>query len=185
MADEKETQPTYIVEAFDPKRHDRASFSCGVERIDNSLQNSAKKHQKGDFARIFVALRQASRSVEGFYVLNAHAAEASDFPPEFARHGPGHGQIPGAYLSIIGVNQTAQGSGLGRALMIEAFRNVVQASVQLGVKFLMLDVLDDGNEVAMKMRADFYRKLGFISLPSRPMRMFIPVATIRTALEPN
>lgn len=34
------------IELFDPARHDRAGFVCGVDRLDNYLKLSAKKQQK-------------------------------------------------------------------------------------------------------------------------------------------
>jgi ribosomal protein S18 acetylase RimI-like enzyme len=172
----------YIIEPFDPARHDRSQFACGVERIDNYLRLSAKKHQKGDFTRIFVAVREGQSAVAGFYALNAHAVVREDLPDSQTRNAPAHGSVPGIYLSMLGVDRTAQGAGLGESLMIEAFRNVARASELVGARFLMLDVIDDGDTAAIERRAAFYRRLGFLPLPSRPLRMFIPVALIREAL---
>ena len=39
------------IELFDPARHDRAGFVCGVDRLDNYLKLSAKK-QKDNMTRV-------------------------------------------------------------------------------------------------------------------------------------
>ena len=36
------------IETFDPARHSRDGFACGVPRLDNYLKLNAKKQQKGD-----------------------------------------------------------------------------------------------------------------------------------------
>lgn len=174
--------PSYIVAAFDPDRHDRTAFSCGVARIDNFLKLTAKKQQRGDFTRVHVAVRLGEKSVVGFFALNAHAIDDEDAPDKLTRHAPRQGVIPVAYLSMIGVDRSAQGKRLGRALMIEAFNIVSSASDLIGFKCLMLDVLDDGDEALTARREAFYSGMGFISMPSKPTRMFITLPTIRTAL---
>ena len=40
------------MEPLDPRRHDRAAFSCGAVRLDNFLERTARKHQAGDFTRV-------------------------------------------------------------------------------------------------------------------------------------
>jgi hypothetical protein len=42
---------SYIIEPFDPERHDRAAFSCGVEQVDNYFQKTANKLAKADNVR--------------------------------------------------------------------------------------------------------------------------------------
>ena len=70
----------FKIEPFDPKRHDRAVFSCGVNQIDNFLKRTAKKHQKGDFTRVWVAIQPPEQRVLGYYAINSHAIETGDLP---------------------------------------------------------------------------------------------------------
>ena len=50
---------------------------------------------------------------------------------------------------------------------------------EVGLKLVVLDVIDDGGEEVLARRMEFYRRLGFRSLEDRPERMFITVDTIR------
>ncbi|MEM9751461.1 MAG: GNAT family N-acetyltransferase [Pseudomonadota bacterium] len=169
------------IEPFDPDRHDRTAFFCGYERIDNYLKRSAKKHQKGDFTRVYVAVESGNATVLGFYSVNAHSIVASDLPPAAARNAPRHGAAPCLYLSMIGVDRARQGGGIGQALMVDALRKAAHTSSVIGLKFVVLDVLEDGGPLAVERRSRFYEDLGFMKLPSRPTRMFIPLKDVRAA----
>jgi len=94
--------PALSIEPFDPEKHDRTAFSCGVDQVDNYFKKTANKLVKADNLRVFV-LVDPDGTVMGFYALNAHAVEYGNLPPKYARTRPGHGQIPAFYISMIGV----------------------------------------------------------------------------------
>lgn len=167
------------IEPFDPKRHDRSTFSCGTNRLDNFLKRTAKKHQAGGFTRVWVATDGCERRVLGYYALNAHSLEAVDLPEALVRKAPRFGGIPAVYLSMIAVDRRYQGQGLGRFLLADALKRSVAASVQIGVKAVVLDVIDDGGPDVVERRRQFYAAMGFQSFPSLPSRMFILVGTVR------
>ena len=73
----------------------------------------------------------------------------TELPPQFARTRPSHGNIPAAYISMIGVDQRFAGRGYG------------------------------GDGALTARRKALYERYGFQPLPSRPLRLFLPVATVR------
>ncbi len=81
---------------------------------------------------------------------------------------------------MVGVDQSLQGQGLDRVLMADVLKRVAQTSEEVGVAALVLDVLED-DDVFEKHKA-FYTSLGFVSLDSRPGRMFISTSTIHRQL---
>jgi ribosomal protein S18 acetylase RimI-like enzyme len=168
----------FIIEPLDPARHDRDRFSCGVEQVDNFLKRTANKLASADNLRVFV-MTEGGAEVLGFYALNAHAVDYSNLPPRFARTRPGHGSIPAAYLSMIGVDRRYAGRGLGGDLLVDALTRVALAADSIGIAVVMLDVLDDGNPDLVARRTRLYEGYGFTPLPSNPLRLFLPVATIR------
>ncbi len=183
MAPEPSTHFTVDIEPFDPARHDRTAFSCGSDRIDNYLKRTAKKHQKDDFARVFVAVAPGETSILGYYAINAHGVEARDLPATLSRKAPRHGYVPAAYLSIIAVDQRVQGQGLGQVLLVDALKRMLPLSEEIGLAVVILDVLEDGGAEEIARRTRFYERLGFQSMPSRPTRMFFSMKNIRVALE--
>ncbi len=61
-----------IIEPLNPRKHDRAAFSCGTARLDNFLKRTARKHRAGDFTRVWVATKSGQTGILGYYALNAH-----------------------------------------------------------------------------------------------------------------
>lgn len=83
---------------------------------------------------------------------------------------------------MIGVNSRFQGQGYGGDLMIDCLARLAAAADALGIAVVMLDVLDccDPNKVAK--RQALYTNYGFEPLASNPLRLFLPMATIRVLL---
>ena len=169
---------SYIIEPFDPERHNRAAFSCGVEQVDNYFQKTANKLAKADNVRLYVMVDRDG-TVIGFYALNAHAVEFTDLPAKFARSRPSHGNIPAAYISMIGRDQQFHGGGFGGDLLVDALRRIAVAADAIGVAVVMLDVLDCGDPDRVARRRALYEGYGFQSLASNPLRMFMSVSNVR------
>ncbi len=179
MSEDIVSKPT--IEPLDPSRHDRAAFSCGIPQVDNFIQKTANKLSQADNLRVYVMTR-GSGTIIGFYAINSHSVDYRDLPIKFSRTRPAHGYIPAAYISMIGRDQRFKGSGYGGDLLVDCLMRVARVADSIGVAVVMLDVLDCGDPERTARRARLYRDYGFQSLPSNPMRMFLPVATIRTML---
>lgn len=174
-------QASTRIEPFDPERHDRAAFASGVEAVDNFLKKTANKLARADNLRLY-AMTDATGALIGFYALNAHAIDYAALPAKYARTRPGHGSIPAAYISMIGVDARHQGRGHGGDLLVDALTRIVQAADAIGIAVVILDVLDDGDPVQVARRKTLYEGYGFQPLPSRPLRLFLPLATVRQVM---
>ena len=172
-----------VIEPFDPGRHDRSGFSCGANRLDNFLRLSARKRQKDDFTRVFVAVADGSPVVLGYYAVNAHAVATDELGADRPRRAPGTGSIPALYLSMIAVDERQLGMGLGSNLAVDALGRALDVAREVGLKLVVLDVIDDGGEDVFARRLEFCRHLGFRSLGDRPDRMFITLGTIRAMFD--
>jgi len=175
-----ETAPN-IIAPLDPDKHDRAAFSCGVEQVDNFFKRTANKLATANNLRVFVMTTPAGDLI-GFYALNAHAVDYTELPAKYARTRPGHGSIPAAYISMIGVDCRHQGNGYGGDLLVDGLRRIAGAADNIGIAVVMLDVLDCGDATKTARRKALYEGYGFIPLTSHPLRLFMPVATVRTLL---
>ncbi len=171
------SQP-YVIEPFDPARHDRAGFNCGVAAVDNFFKRTANKLAEAGNVRLFVMV-SADQALIGFYAINAHAVRYQDLPRTFARNRPGHGSIPAAFIAMIGRDQRYSGAGFGADLLVDALRRIVQAADSLGIAVALLDVLDCGDPHRTARRQALYESYGFQPLPSNPTRLFLPLNAIR------
>jgi GNAT superfamily N-acetyltransferase len=171
-------QPPYSIEPFDPVRHDRAGFSCGVAAVDNYFKKTANKLAEAGNVRLFVMV-STNGNLIGFYTINAHAVDYRDLPRRFARTRPGHGSIPAAFIAMIGRDQRYSGAGFGGDLLVDALRRIAQAADVLGIAIALLDVLDCGDPDRTVRRKALYESYGFQPLPSKPSRLFLPLTSIR------
>ena len=144
--------PGIRIEPFDPDRHDRTAFPCGTNRLDIFLRLSAKKRQKDDFTRVFVAVAEGSPRILGYYALNTHAVPIDELGADRPPRSPNTGAIPALYLSMIAVDKRRQGRGLGADLAIDALNRARHVASEVGLKLVVLDVIDDGGPEAFARR---------------------------------
>ena len=168
----------YVIEPFDPARHDRAGFSCGVAAVDNYFKKTANKLAESGNVRLFVMV-SADQALIGFYAINAHAVHYQDLAKCFARGRPGHGSIPAAFIAMIGRDVRFSGAGFGADLLVDALRRIAQAADSLGIAIALLDVLDCGDPHRTARRQVLYESYGFQPLSSNPNRLFLPLKAIR------
>ena len=100
----EQRERSFVIEPFDPARHDRDRFSCGIPSVDNYFRKTANKLAKADNIRLYVMVAPDG-AVIGFYSINAHAVGYEDLPPRYARTRPAHGSIPAAFIAMIGRDQ--------------------------------------------------------------------------------
>ncbi|MEH6662602.1 MAG: GNAT family N-acetyltransferase [Parasphingorhabdus sp.] len=174
----------YVIEPLDPEKHDRTAFFCGIDQVDNYFKKTASKLHKAGNVRLYV-MRTAEGAIIGFYAINAHAVDYTDLPKKYARTRPGHGSIPAAYISMIGRDERFRGGGFGGDLLIDALRKIAQAADHLGIAVVMLDVLDCGDPERTERRKALYESYGFRALAAEPLRMFLPMGTVRMVVDGN
>lgn len=176
-----EPAPFIKIEPLDTAKHDRAAFSCGVDQIDNFFKRLANQQQKREFTKVWVAVSTDNESaVLGFYATNSHSIPTDDLPEKLRKGAPRQDRVGAAYISMVGVTADAQGTGIGTVLMIDALKRIATAATQVGIFTVVLDVVEDEHT---EKRKAWYTKLGFLPFPSQPLRMFIPISTVRRQLK--
>ena len=81
---------------------------------------------------------------------------------------------------MIGVDRRFQGVRYGGDLLVDCLTRLAGAADALGLAVVMLDVLDCGDPAQVARRRALYAGYGFAPLPSNGLRLFLPMATIRT-----
>jgi GNAT superfamily N-acetyltransferase len=156
------------------KTHERAGFSSGAPELDRYIRELASQDVRRDVARVFVAVREDSPAVLGFYSLGACSVQRERLPLAQAKRLP-HYPVPTALLGRLAVDEAMQGKRLGAFLLMDALHRVLLASQTLAVHAVMVDAKDDA-------AAAFYRKYGFIALPDDARQLLLPMTTLRQLL---
>ena len=152
-------------------RHDRRSFSCGVEALDRYLHVQAGQDHRRRIAVCFV-LPDATRSrVAGYYTLSAFSIVGAELPSALQKKLPKYGQIPCTLLGRLAVDREYRAMGLGKHLLVDALRRASIHSSEVASWAVVVDAKDEAAE-------RFYAKHGFIALPRAPGRLFLPMLTI-------
>ncbi|PLY15101.1 MAG: GNAT family N-acetyltransferase [Sedimenticola sp.] len=158
------------------RQHDRKSFDCGENSLNQYLHRYASQDIRRRVNRVFVASPpDAPRQVIGYYSLSASSLNATALPEAFQRRLPRY-PVPVVLLGRLAVAESCQGMGLGSVLLADALQRIAQASQVMAVYAVVVDALND-------RAAEFYRQFGFIPLPSQPLKLFLPVDSVATLID--
>ena len=152
--------PSHVVDRFD----------CGEPGLNEWLKTRALRNE-GRASRTFVICDDDR--VIGFHCLSSGALATLEAPGKLKRNMPN--PIPVAILGRLAVDIDYQGSGLGHMLLRDASVKVGQASRTLGIRALVVHAKTEGVR-------EFYLRFGFISSPSDPLLLALPIETLVAAL---
>lgn len=151
--------------------HDLEPFASGVDSLDQWLRRRAAKNQATGASRTFVACE--GQRVIAYYALAASAVTVDVASGRFRRNMPD--PIPVVVLGRLAVDRSRHGEGLGRALVQDAARRVIQAADAIGVRGMIVHAL------SAEARA-FYERTGFEPSPLDPMVLMVTLADLRACL---
>lgn len=153
--------------------HVREAFACGGPSLDDFIRRLVGHHERRNLGRTYVAVRRGEPRVLGYFMLAYGSVAFERLPEAQARKLPKH-PVPVGLLARLAVDRTAQGRGLGEALLIDALRRCLGPADSLGIHAVRVDAID------ATARA-FYENYGFVPLLDRGLDLFLPIATIRDA----
>jgi GNAT superfamily N-acetyltransferase len=122
---------------YQPGRHDVSAFECGSEAQTRWLRHVARTAQMAGTARVYVVTPVGESRVLAYHALAAASVAQGDAPTGL-RRSAGRSPIPVILLARLGVDLTAQGRGLGAALVKDAMRRAHQASRTIGARALLI-----------------------------------------------
>jgi len=158
------------------KKHDRKSFDCGDQLMNDFLQRYARQSHESGAAKTFLAIDDAnSKTILGFYSL-APGALAYAGTPETVRRGIARHDVPGFRLARIATDLRWQGQGLGGQLLAAAARRCLRVAAEIGGVVLIIDAK---NERA----AQWYTSYGAVALSNKPLTLVMSLATFAAGLE--
>jgi ribosomal protein S18 acetylase RimI-like enzyme len=147
--------------------HDRPAFNSGNEALDRYLHAQAGQDIRRRIANCFIATPD-SIVVAGYYTLAAASIPLLELPEAEKKQLPRYSVLPAALIGRLAVDRRFQGRGLGGVLLFDALKRATLA--EPAIFAMIVDAKDDD-------AAAFYNRYGFRSFASRPMSLFLPLAT--------
>lgn len=151
-------------------QHHLQPFQSGVETLDVWLKQRALKNQQSGASRTFVACE--SHRVMAYYALASSAVTVDVASSRFRRNMPD--PIPVVILGRLAVDLSLQGKGIGRALMQDAGKRIIQAADMIGIRGVLVHALSADAKA-------FYERIGFNPSPLDPMILMITLADLKAA----
>ena len=151
--------------------HDLSRFDSGTRELDRWLREFARHAAANRTGRTFV-WHAGDGLVVAYYTLAAHEVAKADLPRRVGRGGPD--RVPAVLLARLALDRGLHGQGLGAHLLSDVFGRVVEASMKVAVRVVVVDAID-AEAVA------FYERFGFVAVPEHPHRLFQKMSDIEAA----
>src|SRR5579859_3413804 len=164
------------IEIFDPKRHDRSDFDCGVQELNHYLQEVADQDQDRGLAKTYVLVD--GTKIRGFYSLAAHSV-TRESPPQDIKAGKRkkikyekirYTDLPFVLLGRLAIDKELQGQRYGRAILYHALERTKSIAESVGILGMIVDAKDE-------KAATFYRKFGFRSIEGNKNRLVLSITS--------
>lgn len=162
---------------YQPATHDVSGFDCGSDAQTRWLRQIARTAQAAGTARVYVVTPVAENRVVGYHALAAASVMHDDAPPALLKSA-GRSPIPVILLARLGVDATAQGQGLGAALLKDAMLRAYQASDIVGARALLI-------HAESERARHFYLHLAeFDVSPTDPLHLILLIGDIERIVGP-
>lgn len=113
-------------------------------------------------------------TVVGYYTLVAAQLHDDGATPGVRKGMSKRFPIPVVLLARLAIARSAQGVGLGAALLADAMRRSVRAADEVGIRAVLVHALDE-------QAAGFYRRFGFQPLVDDDLTLMARIAELRAA----
>ena len=150
-------------------------FDWGERSLNQWLEQRALANQRSGATRTFVVC-DGDGVVKAYVALASGAVAVSASPGRFRRNMPD--PIPVVVLARLAVCRSAQGKGLARAVLADAFERVLQASEQIGVRGILV-------HAASAAARSFYLHMGFDPSPTDPNTLLLRLVDVEASLKPK
>ena len=158
------------------KHHNRATFSCGVQDLDDYLKTQASQDMRRKANAVFVMVGvNAPTQIIGYFNLCAYGVSQGKVPEAARKHIPRYPLVSTTLIGRLAVDAAYQGQGIGGILLARALRMAYENASIVGSSMIVVDALDE-------RAARFYEARGFTRLTDS-MRLILPLRTVISLLD--
>jgi GNAT superfamily N-acetyltransferase len=147
-----------------------------VPALNEYVQRYARQNHESGGAKTFVALPPGKPAVVlGYYTISPGAITFAKAPAAITRK-LGRYEVPVFRLGRLAVARSVQGQGLGGDLLLAAGERALAVAQEVGGVALAIDAKDEPAAV-------WYERFGALRLLDDPLKLLLPLDTIRAALK--
>jgi GNAT superfamily N-acetyltransferase len=124
------------------RSYQRGDFDCGQAALDDFLRTLVSQYEKRRRGQTYVAACPGDRRVLGYYTLAAGSLPIAQRPAAVAWKLPKH-PIPVVRRARLAADRSAQGCGLGEALLRDTLGRCRDKADRLGIHAVEVDAIDE------------------------------------------
>ena len=147
-------------------------FDCGIEVLNEFLSRYSLKNDTLGIGKTFVAFDE-KEEIAGFFTLATAQVVYEDIPDNYRTKLPKY-PIPSLRIARLAVGKNQQGNGIGKWLLKQIFIKIIHVADITGLYFIIVD--------AKESSKGFYEHYGFTKFNDREFSYFLPVDTVRKAM---
>ena len=147
-------------------------FDCEIEVLNEFLSRYSLKNDTLGIGKTFVAFDE-KEEIAGFFTLATAQVVYEDIPDNYRTKLPKY-PIPSLRIARLAVGKNQQGKGIGKWLLKQIFIKIIHVADITGLYFIIVD--------AKESSTGFYEHYGFTKFNDREFSYFLPVDTVRTAM---
>lgn len=159
------------IEPLDRSKHQRASFCCGIDSLDNYFRKQASQDLKRKIATVFVLVDSPDTEVIAYYSLSAYTVEIIELENSLAKSLPRYPLLPATLLGRLAVDRNYRDRHLGELMLMDAFFKALEATETVASLAVIAEAIND-------TAANFYRKYGFQEFKQNPNKLYLPMKSI-------
>jgi len=160
-----------LIEALS-RGHLREDFTCGKPQLDHYITHLAGQDTKRELASVFVLVEEDSPKVIGYYSLSSYSVLLTDLPDGIQKKLGRYPSVPATLLGRLAVSTSRRGQHMGEYLLMDALRRAAGTTRDVASVAVIVDAIDEE-------AASFYARFDFQPFASNPMKLYLPMATIR------
>src|SRR5262249_21846806 len=158
---------------LDPSIHDRQTFSCETEALNDYLRTQAYQAQKKGISASHVLVREDHpETIIGFVTLVTTEIPISEPAHDLAGLPKTRHSLSALLLARMAVDARYERQEHGEFLLKFVFKTACEIADLASCAVIVVDAKSD-------KIASFYTKYGFIASASRPLRFHIATETVR------
>jgi predicted N-acetyltransferase YhbS len=147
------------------EEHDFSQFDCGKESLNKYLKFAFQARRMG-LSRTFVAVED-NDTVVGYYTRVPNSVKGEALPSSGSKN-----PVPVMLLAKFAVDANQQRAGIGKMLLKHFLQSVIDYAENEACFAIIVDALDEDAK-------EYYVQFGFKETPDKPMRLFLPMKTVR------
>lgn len=161
----------FVIELLN-KDHTIKKFTCGNETLNTYLKTKATQEIRKKITAVYIIRKKNQQNVIGFYTLSSSSIELTNLSADQIKKLPKYKSLPVILLGRLAVALQYQGKKIGEYLLLDSLIRSYNLSKQIGSYAVLIDAKD-------KNIAKFYKKYGFIPTKNEPLKLYLPMNTIK------